>query len=81
MLLITDAKPTDFDRYEGEYGIHDVRQAVRDANANEISVHALGIDPKCAGILPVMFGVRGWRLLPHLADLPETLVATYGNFS
>ena len=81
LLLITDAKPTDFDRYEGEYGIHDVRQAVRDANANEISVHALGIDPKCAGILPVMFGVRGWRLLPHLADLPETLVATYGNFS
>ncbi|MFK5956475.1 MAG: VWA domain-containing protein [Planctomycetota bacterium] len=80
LILITDAKPTDFDRYEGEYGIHDVRQAVREASTNEINVHALGIDPKCAGILPVMFGVRGWRLLPHLADLPETLIATYGNF-
>jgi len=80
LVLITDAKPTDFDRYEGQYGIHDVRQAVREAQEDGISVHALGIDPKCAGILPVMFGVRGWRLLPHLADLPETLVATYGNF-
>lgn len=79
LILITDAKPTDFDRYEGDYGVHDVRQAVREAAAMDIGVHALGIDPKCAGILPVMFGVRGWKLLPHLAELPEALVNAYGD--
>lgn len=79
LILITDAKPTDFDRYEGDYGVHDVRQAVREAAALDIGVHALGIDPKCAGILPVMFGVRGWKLLPHLAELPEALVNAYGD--
>ena len=79
LILITDAKPTDFDRYEGDYGIHDVRKAVREAAAASIGVHALGIDPKCAGILPVMFGVRGWRLLPHLGELPEALIAAYGD--
>jgi nitric oxide reductase activation protein len=79
MILITDAKPTDFDRYEGSHGVHDVRQAVREATHNGIGVHALGIDPKCAGILPVMFGVRGWKLLRSLADLPEALVSAYGE--
>lgn len=79
ILLITDAKPTDFDHYEGDYGVHDVRQAVREASAHEVRVFALGIDPKGAGILPVMFGVRGWRLLPHLAELPEALVTAYGD--
>lgn len=79
MILITDAKPTDFDRYEGSHGVHDVRQAVREATHDGIGVHALGIDPKCAGILPVMFGVRGWKLLRSLADLPEALVAAYGE--
>ncbi|MGB0951665.1 MAG: nitric oxide reductase activation protein NorD [Planctomycetota bacterium] len=79
LILITDAKPTDFDRYEGNYGVHDVRQAVREAASQDIGVHALGIDPKCAGILPVMFGVRGWKLLPHLAELPEALVNAYGD--
>lgn len=79
ILIITDAKPTDFDQYEGDYGIHDVRQAVREASAQEVRVFALGIDPKGAGILPVMFGVRGWRILPHLAELPEALVTAYGD--
>jgi nitric oxide reductase NorD protein len=79
MILITDAKPTDFDRYEGRHGIHDVRQAVREATVGNIGVHALGIDPKCAGILPVMFGVRGWKLLRSITDLPEALVAAYGE--
>ncbi|MCP4092201.1 MAG: VWA domain-containing protein [Planctomycetes bacterium] len=79
MILVTDAKPTDFDRYEGNHGVHDVRQAVRESTNSGIGVHALGIDPKCAGILPVMFGVRGWKLLRSLADLPEALVSAYGE--
>ncbi|MBW2629658.1 MAG: VWA domain-containing protein, partial [Deltaproteobacteria bacterium] len=31
VLLLTDAKPTDYDHYEGRYGIEDVRQALREA--------------------------------------------------
>lgn len=79
LILITDAKPTDFDRYEGSYGIYDVRQAVREARRDGIGVHALGIDPKSAAILPTMFGVRGWKLLRSLTDLPEGLVAAYSE--
>src|SRR5690606_36468471 len=46
LLLITDAKPNDYDRYEGSYGIADVRQAVREAERAGIHVHALAIDPR-----------------------------------
>jgi len=79
LILISDGKPTDFDRYEGNYGLADVRQAVREARADGIRVHMLGIDPKAAGILPNMFGVGGWEILRHLRDLPESLVAAYGK--
>jgi nitric oxide reductase activation protein len=79
LLVITDGKPTDFDRYEGRYGIADVGQATREARKDGIAVHALGIDPKAAAALPTMFGVGGWRLLPHIAQLPEALVEAYAR--
>ena len=78
LILVTDGKPTDFDRYEGGHGIHDVAWAVREARRNEVSVHALGIDPRAASILPTMFGPGGWRVLRHIAELPDALVKAYG---
>ncbi len=78
LILLTDGKPTDFDRYEGGHGIHDVAWAVREARRSEVTVHALGLDPRAAAILPTMFGPGGWRVLRHIADLPETLVRAYG---
>lgn len=77
LLLVTDGKPTDFDRYEGGHGIHDVAWAVREARRAQVTVHALGIDPRAASILPTMFGPGGWRVLRHIADLPAALVRAY----
>ncbi|MCZ7680388.1 MAG: VWA domain-containing protein [Sandaracinaceae bacterium] len=56
LLLITDAKPNDYDRYEGSYGIADVRQAVREAERGLVHVHALAMDPRARLHLPRMFG-------------------------
>ena len=56
LLLITDAKPNDYDRYEGSYGIADVRQAVREAEQIGVHVHALAMDPRARLYLPRMFG-------------------------
>lgn len=79
LLLITDGKPNDYDRYEGAHGAADVRQAVREAAREGINVHAIGIDPSAARALPVLFGVGGSQLLRHLADLPEALVEAYAR--
>ena len=78
LIIVTDGKPTDFDRYEGGHGIHDVAWAVREARRSEVAVHALGIDPRAASMLPTMFGPGGWRVLRHIAELPDALVNAYG---
>ena len=78
LIVITDGKPTDFDRYEGGHGIHDVAWAVREARRCNVTVHALGIDPREAATLPTMFGPSGWRVLRHISELPDALVKAYG---
>lgn len=77
LILISDAKPTDFDRYEGGHGVHDVAWAVREARRQGVAVHAIGLDPRAATNLPVMFGPNGWQILRHLSDLPTTLVRAF----
>ncbi|MCB9765204.1 MAG: hypothetical protein H6739_35850 [Alphaproteobacteria bacterium] len=73
LLLLTDGKPTDYDRYEGRYGLGDVRCAVREARSRGIAVHALTVDSRAREALPAMMGPGGWSVLPHPDQLPEAL--------
>ena len=73
LLLITDAKPNDYDRYEGSYGIADVRQAVREAERSGIHVHALAIDPRARFYLPRMFGPSRHSAVPTPGDLAHAM--------
>lgn len=73
LLLITDAKPNDYDRYEGSYGIADVRQAVREAERAGIHVHALAIDPRARFYLPRMFGPSRHSVVPSPGDLAHAM--------
>lgn len=59
ILLLSDGKPTDTDRYEGRHGIGDVRQAVREAKQREVDVFTLAADPRSKALLPLMFGTHG----------------------
>ncbi len=71
LLVLTDGKPNDYDRYEGLYGIADVRQAVREAARDRIHVHALAIDPAARFHLPTMFGA--YSVVPRPDDLALAL--------
>lgn len=73
LLVITDAKPNDYDRYEGSYGIADVRQAVREAERSGIHVHALAIDPRARFYLPRMFGPSRHSAVPTPGDLAHAM--------
>jgi nitric oxide reductase activation protein len=81
LLVLSDGKPTDYDRYEGRYGIADVRHALREAEHLDISPHALAVDRVACDYLPAMFGPRGWHILPHPNRLPEVLTAVYGRLT
>ena len=79
LLLVTDGKPTDYDRYEGRYGIEDVKMACREARQMGITIHALGLDPSARANLPVMFGTGGWELIRHMKQLPMALTRAYAR--
>ena len=71
LLLVSDGKPTDLDRYEGRYGIADIRQAVREAEAVAVETVALAVDHRARLYLPRMFGPSRFAIVPspaHLAD-------------
>ncbi len=81
LLLISDGKPTDYDRYEGRYGVADVRQALREAERREVHAHALAVDAVARDTLPPMFGPGAWHVLPHPDALPEALTSVYGRLT
>lgn len=56
LLLVSDGKPSDVDRYEGRYGVADVHRAVLDAQGVGVVTHALAMDPAAKAWLPSMFG-------------------------
>ena len=56
ILLLSDGKPNDYDRYEGSYGVEDVRQAIREAAKKHIHLYALAIEKEARHYLPQMLG-------------------------
>ena len=74
-------KPIDYDRYEGCYGIADIRQAIREAHQSRIHTLALAIHVKAKLYLPQMFGSGSFRILPHPTYLVRGLSEVYGQLS
>ncbi len=77
LLVISDGKPTDYDRYEGRYGIADVRQAIREAGQGRIHTYALAVDVQAKLYLPEMFGAGHYQILPHPSHLVQSLAHLY----
>lgn len=77
LLLFTDGRPTDFDKYEGQYGLGDVRQAVREADRQGIVTFALTVDPAAKHFLPKLFGLGNFQILQNVQTLPDSLAKLY----
>lgn len=73
VVLFTDGRPNDYDRYEGRYGIRDVRQAVREAEAAGIQLQAFAIGVRAAPTLQEMFGRDRFEVIREPADLAGAL--------
>ena len=73
LLLLSDGKPMDYDRYEGAHGVADVRHAVREMHRLGVQPIALAIDPHSKRHLPAMFDRGAFAILPSAAQLPERL--------
>lgn len=77
VILISDGKPNDYDKYEGKYGINDVKQALRELNSKNINSYALAIEAEAKYYLPQMFGQNHYQILTTPVELLHSLVKLY----
>lgn len=77
IILISDGKPNDYDKYEGKYGIRDVRQALHELKQNQINSYALAIEASAKYYLPQMFGQNHYQIVSSPTDLVTSLVKLY----
>ena len=77
LLLVSDGKPTDFDRYEGNYGVEDIAHAVREAAASSIQTFGLAIEQEAKLYLARMLGAGRYRILPSTEGLPDVMAEVF----
>lgn len=77
LILISDGKPNDFDKYEGKYGINDVKQALRELNERQIKSYSLAIEAQAKYYLPQMFGQNHYQILTTPVEMLQSLVKLY----
>jgi len=81
LMLLTDGKPNDLDRYEGRYGIEDTRMAVQEAVKSGVRPFCVTIDAKARDYLPYLFGANAWMLVRHAGELPARLPLLYARLT
>jgi nitric oxide reductase NorD protein len=77
VILLSDGKPNDYDRYEGRYGVQDVKQALKEFNLKNINSYAVAIESEAKYYLPQMFGQNHYQILSKPDDLILSLVKLY----
>lgn len=74
LLILSDGRPNDIDRYQGSYGVEDSRQAVLEARASGVFPFCLTIDAEASEYLPRIFGKAGHTILQRPEHLPKALL-------
>ena len=77
LLILTDGKPNDLDKYEGRYGIEDTRMAVLEAEKMGLRPFCVTIDEQAEDYLPYLFGKRSYVFIRHAEELPRKLPLLY----
>ncbi|MFC1589201.1 nitric oxide reductase activation protein NorD [Pseudomonadota bacterium] len=77
LLILTDGKPNDLDKYENRYGIEDTRMAVLEAEKLGLRPFCVTIDEKAEDYLPYIFGSRSYVLIHNAEELPRKLPLLY----
>ncbi len=81
LLILTDGKPNDLDRYEGRYGVEDTRRAIHEAKAKGLQTFCITIDDQGGEYLPHIFGTNGFTIIRKPEHLPQKLPILYANLT
>ena len=81
LLILTDGKPNDLDRYEGRYGIEDTRMALMEARREGLYPFCVTIDKEASGYLPHLFGPGNFVVIRRPEELPYQLPMLYARLT
>ncbi len=73
IVLLTDAKPNDYDRYEGKYGEEDVNSAIKEIKQAGIHLYTIAIGSENSPTIPRMMKEASYTILSHPKRLLETM--------
>jgi nitric oxide reductase NorD protein len=74
LIVLSDGKPSDQDRYMGSYAIEDSRQAIAEARAAGVFPFCLTVDREEPEYMAHMFGRAGYVMLMQPDQLPSALL-------
>ncbi len=81
LLILTDGKPNDIDKYEGRYGIEDTRHAIHEARQMGLEPFCVTIDSKGNDYLPHLFGKNSYVVIHDPNELPSRLPMLYARLT
>jgi len=81
LLLLSDGKPNDLDKYEGRYGVEDTRRAVQEVRKAGIQPFCVTVDERGSDYLPYLFGSGGYVVIRKPQELPRKLPLLYARLT
>jgi len=81
LLIISDGKPNDEDRYDGRYGIEDTKKALQEIKQKGITPFCITIDLDAKEYLSYLFGRNGYAIVRDGQKLPKVLTEVYINLT
>jgi len=81
LLIISDGKPNDLDRYDGRYGIEDTKKAILEAKQKGLIPFCITIDLDAKKYLSYLFGKNGFVVVSRVEKLPKILSNVYLNLT
>lgn len=81
LILISDGKPNDEDRYDGRYGIEDTKKAIEEVKKKGITPFCITVDLDAKEYLDYLFGRNGYAVVRDGQKLPKVLPEVYINLT
>ena len=81
LLIISDGKPNDEDRYDGRYGIEDTKKAIEEVRKKGITPFCITVDLDAKEYLSYLFGRNGFAVVRDGQKLPKVIPEVYINLT
>ncbi len=81
LVILSDGKPNDVDRYDGRYGIEDTKKAIEEVKQKGIVPYCITIDVEAKEYLPYLFGRNSYAVIRDAKKLPQVLTQIYMNLT